>query len=144
MKHALGLAVAILLAGIATDTARAGSVNDPHGVGAQALGGVSAPNARLAALIEQGGGVVRSKGVASVSHPSLGQFCIQPSFAVNVARIVPVVSVDWSLSLGDASLVQYRSTGFGCPAGQISVLTFSGEDGSFDLSDLVAFTIYVP
>jgi hypothetical protein len=50
------------------------------------------------------------------------------------------LSIDWSSSLGDALMAQWRSTGIGCPAGQFAVLTFDGEDGSFDLSNSVSFT----
>ena len=40
-------------------------------------------------------------------------------------------------------MAQWRSSGIGCPAGWLSVLTFDGEDGSFDLSDSVSFTLVV-
>ena len=61
-----------------------------------------------------------------------------------MSKIVPTLSVDWSSSLGDALMAHYRSTGIGCPTGWIAVLTIDGEDGSFDLSNGVSFTIVVP
>ncbi len=59
------------------------------------LGGVSAPNVRLAALIggpfAPPGFVFRSKGVAAVTHPKLGLWCITPSFTSDVSNLVPMV-----------------------------------------------------
>jgi hypothetical protein len=78
---------------------------------------------------------VRSKGINGVSHPSTGLYYVDPMSATfNVNKAVPVLSIDWSSSLGDALMAQWRSTGIGCPAGQFAVLTFDGKDGSFDLN----------
>jgi hypothetical protein len=131
-----------------TAVADGGSSNDPARSGSVSLlatGGVTAPNARIAAVVQSGGAVVRSKGIAAVTHPSTGLYCIDPAPSTfDVGRAVPVLSVDWSTSLGDALMAQWRSTGVGCPSGWFAVLTFDGEDGSFDLSDGVSFTLLVP
>ena len=112
---------------------------------ARAIGGAQAPNSRIAAFVNQGGAVNRSKGINAVSHPSTGLYCLDPKNATfDTTRVVPSVSVDWSTSLGDALMAQWRSSGIGCPAGWLSVLTFDGEDGSFDLSNQVSFTLVVP
>jgi hypothetical protein len=141
---AVGL-VGGLVASALAGSAIAGGSNDNPGIGVQALGGVSAPNARIAAFVQAGGAVVRSKGIAAVTHPSTGLYCLDPkSDTIDVNRIVPSLSVDWSMSLGDALMAEWRSAGIGCPAGWIAVLTFDGEDGTFDLSDSVSFTIVVP
>ena len=66
------------------------------------------------------------------------------SATFDVNKAVPTLSIDWSTSLGDALMAHWRSAGIGCPAGQFAVLTFDGEDGSFDLSDAVSFTFIVP
>ena len=138
--------VAVVTVSTLAGVAIANGSNDPGTTGAQrAVGGAGAPNARIAAFVQAGGSVVRSKGITGVSHPSAGVYCVDPkdpAFAVN--KIVPTLSVDWSTSLGDALMAQWRSAGIGCPSGQIAVLTFDGEDGSFDLSDSVSFTIIVP
>ncbi len=142
---------AVLVTGLLSGAAVAGGgpTNDTGTTAATAtkaaaVGGASAPNARLAAFVNQGGAVNRSKGVAAVTHPSPGLYCIRPSGTLNVNKVVPSVSVDWSTSLGDALMAQWRSSGIGCSAGRIAVLTLDGEDGSFDLSDQVSFTIVVP
>ena len=133
-----------LLAGSAL--AGGGASNDPVDSSKSALrAGTSAPNARIAAFIQAGGTNVRSKGLAGVTHPSTGVYCLDPAAdAFNVNRAIPQMSVDWSTSLGDALMAHWRSAGVGCPAGQFAVLTFDGEDGTFDLSDSVSFTFYVP
>lgn len=127
--------------------AGSGPTNDPQPqTQARAIGGAEAPNARLAALIDQAGGVVRSKGVRAIQHPEPGVFCIRPKGSANidVTRVVPSVTVDWSNSSGDALMAFYRSSGFGCSANRITVLTVRGEDGTFDVEDGVAFTVVVP
>jgi len=116
-----------------------------HGGTAKAVGGATAPNAKIAAFINQGGAVNWSKGITAATHPSTGLYCLNPKDdSFNPNRAVPSVSVDWSTSLGDALMAQWRSSGIGCPAGWLSVLTFDGEDGSFDLSNSVSFTMVVP
>lgn len=118
-----------------------------------AIGGADAPSVRIAALIDGNLGgftVVRSKGIASISSPETGIVCIQPSGSINVNNIVPIVSVDFSRSLGNDNLVQYRSSGTGCPSGNIAVRTFrfdknsSSIVNSFVPADAIAFTIIVP
>ena len=152
MKKSTCVAAAAFLtlsaAGLTTSAmAGGGGSNDAGGadkVSARAVGGAEAPNSRIAAFVSQGGSVVRSKGINGVSHPSTGLYCIDPKSATfNVNKAVPVLSIDWSSSLGDALMAQWRSTGIGCPAGQFAVLTFDGEDGTFDLSDSVSFTFVV-
>ncbi len=131
-----------------TAVAGGGSSNDPVGSGSVsllAIGGATAPNARIAAVVQSGGAVVRSKGIAAVTHPSTGVYCIDPAASTfAVGKAVPVLSVDWSTSLGDALMAHWRSAGVGCPSGWFAVLTFDGEDGSFDLSNGVSFTFVVP
>jgi hypothetical protein len=125
---------------------QAASIND-EGSKSAALGGAQAPKARMAAFtLAFGGGIVRSKAVAAYQHPSVGQHCFLPTAAsgINVNLVVPVVSVDWSNSSGNSLLVFWRSSGFGCPGGYISVLTYDFNSGTTTLSDNVAFTLYVP
>lgn len=143
------LAAAIILAAgtAAANAAGAAGANDKDAAAAsKALGGTNATYARIAALINPNGSVVRSKGVAAVTHPRTGEYCIKPNFAVSVPRLVPSVSVDWSNSIGNGNFVQYRSSGIGCPAGYIDVLTFSFNpaNGTFAQANNTAFTIVVP
>jgi hypothetical protein len=139
----IGMAVAFG-AGSITGALAGGTTNDPVQPQAAALGGAGAKFARTAAIVAAGGAVQRSKGVTAVTHPSTGLYCVDPSADYDVTKIVPNIGVDWSTSLGDALLAQYRSSGVGCPAGNIAILTMDGEDGSFDLSDSVSFTVTVP
>jgi hypothetical protein len=105
--------------------------------------GPAQSTARLAALIGPNGQLIRSKNVATVTNPSIGITCIRPTpgMGINVNRIVPSVTVEFSFSDGTDVLAFYNSPEFtDCPSGQIEVLTF---DFDGNLSDRVAFTIVV-
>jgi hypothetical protein len=132
-------------------TPRPQRTNDPaaKNPAPSAIGGASAPGARLAALItvnvNRSVTVFRSKGVAAVTSPSVGLVCIQPSPALPVSQIVPVLSIDFSNSVVGNNLVEYRSSGLGCPTGNIAVRTFVLDpDVNKRPDDGVAFTIVVP
>jgi hypothetical protein len=141
---ALVSVVAGVLGASGATSALAGRTSNDGSAPVQAIGGASSKYARAVALVAAGGSVIRSQGVAAVTHPSIGLYCIDPKDDYDVTRVVPNVTVDWSTSFGDALLAQYRSSGVGCPAGNIAVLTMSGEDGTFDPSNDVSFTVTVP
>jgi hypothetical protein len=147
MRSIISLSVAAVLLGFGaftgTTPASAAPKQNDLGAAPTAIGGASCPNARLCAFAGRGS-IFRTKGVAAITHPSVGLYCVRPS--VRLGAYVPVVSVDWSTSLGDGSLVQWRSSGIGCPTGNVTIMTFSNGDSStdFTLSDLVVFTLLVP
>jgi hypothetical protein len=109
---------------------------------AASLGVVSAPNVRLAALISNSGMPLRSKGVASVTHPNTGTFCVQPNFAVQLNQVVPSLTPDFSLSPDQFVFANYASNSGSCP-NSITVLTFTISSGRLTSAD-EAFTIIVP
>jgi hypothetical protein len=109
---------------------------------AASLGGVSAPNVRLAAVISNSGQPIRSKGVASVTHPKTGVFCVQPSFAVQLNQVVPSLTPDFSLSPDQFVFANYASNSSSC-SNSITVLTFTISFGRLTSAD-EAFTIIVP
>ena len=135
LRKCLTLTSLLLLAGPAT------AATPPKGrpVGISALGGVSAPNARLAALIANDGSVVRSKGVASVTHPQTGVFCVRPSFSTNVNTLIPSLTPEFIHSPDIDISVQYQSAPLVCP-GAIAVFTLRTNGVFAD----EAFTIVVP
>ena len=107
----------------------------------KALGGATCGKARLCAFIGQGGTVFRSKNVALVTNPSTGVYCITPNAAVlNVAAIVPSVTVEWGTSSGSDLLAFWRNGVFSCPFGTIEVRTY---DLASNLSPRVSFSIVV-
>ena len=111
--------------------------------------GVAPSKVRIAALVTPNfrtDPLVRGKGVASVTHPSTGVFCIKPLVSVDVQTLVPVVSVEWGRSSGNANLVQYAGANINCPTDRIEIFTFSpgAVTSRFEFSDFVAFTIVVP
>lgn len=103
--------------------------------------------ARLAAVVAHGGAIIRSKGVASISNPYIGTYCIRPTAAsgVNPRNIVPVVTVDYDRSAYNEVTAQYSDTGLDCPTGTIEVLTFDdrNHDAFYFDSNQVGFTIVI-
>lgn len=136
----LGLA----LGGGATALAR-GRANGPGAPEVRAVQ-ASAPGARLAATVDAGGTLLRKRGVLSVTNPADGVYCLnpKPNLGLDLARVVPVATVEWGRSSGDGSLVQAYDNAADCPAGAIEVVTFSFVDGAFVQASSVAFHLVVP
>ena len=81
---ALAVAAAVALLGVGalagSAVAGGGSSNDSASKSTErAVGGAAAPNSRIAAFVQAGGTVVRSKGITGVSHPSAGVYCVDPA-----------------------------------------------------------------
>jgi hypothetical protein len=111
------------------------------------IGGVKAKGgARLLVFIgpSEPGYVIRSKGVAEVTHPATGDWCIKPKSNWKVGEVVPTVSVEWSNSSGSSLLAYWRFDGMGCPEGNIEVYTLDSNSGTPVMSDNVAFTVVIP
>jgi hypothetical protein len=60
-----------------------------------------AGSARAYGRIALGGTIVDedSSGIASVTHPATGQYCVVPRSGIDVTKSVPVVSLDWEATL---------------------------------------------
>jgi hypothetical protein len=149
MHRLLVSAVACVAITVSAGSALAGTehpVDSRPGVKANAIGGATAPNARLAAVIDPISGVVRSKGVVAVSHTQRGIYCITPASGINPNNSVPVVSVDYSGSSNNNVTVQVRTVAANCAAGRFEVITFADPNstGAYFTSNLVGFTIVVP
>ena len=126
------------------------------GGSSEAIGGASS-TARLALMVNgepfaPGGGpdfnVIRSKGVQSVTNPTEGWWCVRPTSAIPAAQISRLVVSVESLYTGSATYenwAQYVSPRFGCPAGTISIATFSADaTGALDTADNdVAFSVVI-
>lgn len=146
----LALAAAVAIPAFAADDSKLGPRNDPSraksGATTQALGGASAPYARVALLYDFLDGPIHSKGVNRFRRVATGHYCIRPSSLSSdtIARIVPSVSVDYSGSSGRALIATYRSLSTLCSSTEIAVQTLRGDDGTFDASNNVGFTLVVP
>jgi hypothetical protein len=138
--HKVVLTAAACIVGMNAATAAAPPKGQPAAI--NRLGGVSAPSARLAALIALDGSVVRSKGVASVTHPQTGVFCVKPSFSANVDTLIPTLTPEWIHSHDASVSVQYQSAPLVCP-GAIAVFTLTDNGVGWVFAD-EAFTIVVP
>ena len=104
-------------------------------------------SAKLAAFIAPDGEVIRAKGVADVTNPGVGIYCIKPSAKMDLTTVIPIVSVEWGFSIGSALLAFYfdytQFVSGDCPAGYLEVRTYDFVSGTPVLSDTVAFTIHV-
>ena len=108
-----------------------------------------APNARMAALVQSGGTLIREFNVAGISRPRTGIYCIRPTVAsgVNPRNAIVVVSPEFFYSDLNEVKVQWASRGSPCRADdQIAVYTLAdlNADGIYSFSNDVGFSIYVP
>ena len=153
----LGIAAAAALAAIVVGTPAYAQTKDPSqpsapGASLRAVtGGQVGAKTRLAVFVDVADpGSSRGVNVKNITRPSKGLYCIEPNNApvIDVSRIIPTVSADWSTSLSTANdgvLIQWRSAGVGCPVGTIAVLTFEFDGtNKFLLSNKVSFTVVVP
>ena len=118
------------------------------GVETEAFGGLSAPNARIAGLIDAGGAPIRTKAITSITRIANGVYCIRPasSSGVNVNTAVVMLTPEYFYSLLSEVKVQWAAQESGCPTGQIGVYTLSdtNRDGVYTFSNNVGFSIMVP
>ena len=106
-----------------------------------------ASGARLVALVDAGGKIVRQKGVRSVKRVDKGSYCIRPSASsgVSIRKAVVAVSPEYFHSGLTEIQVQWASKG-ACSTKQIGVYTNADPegDGTYAPSNEVAFSIIVP
>ncbi len=128
---------------VATGAARR---NAPSASTHRALGGANVKYARIAAVVDQGGAVIRSKGISGVTHPDVGIYCVAvKDTSLKVRQFVPMVTVEWGNSSGDDLMANYYADGADCPAKNVEIQTFSEPTaGTWDVSDSVAFAVVVP
>ena len=89
----------------------------------------------------------RTKGVATVTRPDTGVYCLTLSDdKLDVATTAPVISVDWDNSSGTNLAAYLSKSAFECPEGtDLGVRTFSFRAGKpFRPANTVAFTLLVP
>jgi hypothetical protein len=84
-------------------------------------------------------GIELNKGVASVTSPSTGIYCVQPRAPLK-ASALPVVQVDWGGSQGNSLAAAYSYYLTKCSSGQIEVHTY---DFTGAPTNLVAFIVTV-
>jgi hypothetical protein len=103
---------------------------------------------RLAGLIRNDGAVLRNKGIASVTKPARGVFCIKPTAASGItpSNAIVQLTVDWSRTQFNEALAQWADIPQRCHASQIEVRTLldTQPNGFFTQSDAVSFSIIVP
>ena len=101
-----------------------------------------ASGARAWGLVSNGGALLRSKQVTSVTHPDNGIYCIDPAPGIDpTAAVLSVAgeSLFNSTNSGsdDIGHVEWSSDGPNCPAGAMEVRSFIGDGrpgsgGEFD------------
>lgn len=145
------LAASLLLLGAGAAGAAEAAPKDKGRAVVQGLSAVSAPNARLAALVNAQGVVLRGKGVAFVAHDGTGSYCVvpSPSISLDLNTFVASVNADFTLNVGEVHLAEYGSSfctatsPSGASRKGIRVITHSGDSAPIQRRDL-AFAIIVP
>jgi hypothetical protein len=97
----------------------------------------------ILALEQEGSVTIRSKGVASVTNPATGEYCVTPSSKLDFSAIYPVVTIDWGASSGTQLLAFWDSNDNGCSSAEIEVRTYDFSSGTPILFDHVAFVLTV-
>lgn len=117
----------------------------PHRAAPKAAVVAVAPNARVAALIGQSGVLLMNKGLAKVTHPGTGEYCLKPVTTVKAAgRSVPSLDIEFGYSSGSDFMLAWAWRSGNCPSGTWDILTYSRNLGTLIPSDDVAFSIIVP
>lgn len=104
-------------------------------------------DARIMALIQPGGGLIRAKGVASVTTPQTGIYCLRPSSTtIDLGTVVPVASVDYSVTSLTDAIVQIRSNRTVCTGRVLEFVTLDRRAGgtNYRFSNAVQFSVVVP
>jgi len=126
----------------------------------EALGGASAPTARMSIIVNGNAyvagppadfGITRSAGVAAVTNPEAGTFCIRPTAAAvpanQVGKLIPSVTVTFNGTDEYMAFAQYVTPRPpACPLGSIAVYTFTADDTGVVTApnNDVAFSVVVP
>lgn len=158
MKKLLMIAAAVVLsaavgAGVAVAAVGTGPAerlpNPPVSSGpTEGVTAAEAPTTRVAVWVNGGVNegeytVVRGKGVSAVTNPDPGLFCIRPNVSgLHPSRVIPMVSVEWSLSTANDAAAQWRSVRSLCPAGTLEFLTFNATTGVPNQD--TSFTVVIP
>ena len=83
-----------------------------------------------------------------MAHPAVGEFCVTIDPGVDVAATAPVASIDYTGNFFDFSWAQVRTSGNGCPAGNVlDVRTYRADLGASPATAALAdapFTFVVP
>lgn len=156
MKKLLMLAAAVVVsasigAGVAVAAVGDGgrAPNPPAETGpAEGVNPAEAPTTRVAVWVNGGASagnynVLRGKGISAVTNPDTGIWCVRSNLAgFRPQRVVPVVSVEYSLSTANETDAQWRSSRTVCPAGTLEIYTFNQSTGIPDND--ASFTVVVP
>ena len=148
MKPSKTLTLAFFAVSLVFGTAIADPIASPADFSARSAGprgGGFTTKAKLALLYGFGQNV-RSVGVASVTSPLTGVYCITPSAKLNFKKIYPQISIERSLSVGFAFWAYWVDTTnspINCTESQLEVITEQLNGTSVVPSNQVGFDIVV-
>jgi hypothetical protein len=103
-----------------------------------------------AVVLNPGTSFARSKGFASMTHPTTGVYCLTPTVPAILNTSAPQVSVEWGSSTGHDLLAFGISNGFNLTCGPASTVfevrtyKFGATPAAPTLSDSVAFSVFIP
>ncbi len=105
--------------------------------------------ARAYGLVDGTGvSVSRSKNVAGVTRPSTGTYCIALAAGIDADQTGLVATPDFSgdtTGTGNTTHVEWDSSGGGCPAGRLQVLTYRVDtSGTTPVADPQGGTVNAP
>jgi len=85
----------------------------------------------------------RTLNFTSVTHPTVGSYCLTAAVGISPGSGTASVSVDWAESFGNVLFAYYVDSYFShnCPTSTYEVITF---DSTGTATDNVGFTIVVP
>jgi hypothetical protein len=85
-------------------------------------------------------GIVRSKNVSRVGHPSIGIYCVRATVSLNTSEIVPIATPEFTGSTVKAMYVYVVDNKVDCPEHDtVDIRTYALSGGSAVLSDGVSF-----
>lgn len=99
-------------------------------------------SARVQGLINANGTIVRSKGIVSVTHSGVGQYCVYVSGTVHAAALIPTLSFNYNSSPGFNVFVVYSPSA--CSGNAIGVKTYETDSSQVHTFADEGFTIVAP
>ena len=140
-RWAISILVAALLAVVAGTVALASGSD----TGGRSLTGtrasVSAPNARMAALVDTAPTLLRNKGFVTVKNISPGQICLRVPTGIDARTVIAVVSAEWIHSADPDITAVWESDSSNCGRASRWVQVYTFKNFAFTNE---AFSIIVP
>jgi hypothetical protein len=84
---------------------------------------------------------VGRKGFTALTNPATGTYCLTPSAGVDLDASPAIVTIDYSCTNTATQVAHWRSSGIGCPAGDVPVFLWNSATGAAMNG---GFSVFVP